>query len=100
MRIMRPVVLTVAALLVVGAAAVGWYYSNQILGPDRNPARNGQPVLAHTDSTITLAVTKKALRPGEWAIEWSGGYGAIGEPVGRDGESITRRFRLAAGTPP
>ena len=99
-RILRRVVLVVAALFVIGAAGVGWHYSNQILGPDKHPARRGQSVLDHTDSTVTLATSKKALRPGRWAMEWTGGYGEVGEPLGRDQASITRRFRLADGTPP
>jgi hypothetical protein len=54
----------------------------------------------HTDSTIVLAVTPKALRPGRWAIEWNGGYGEVGPIVARTGDRVTRRFRLAAGTLP
>src|SRR5436190_1719796 len=63
-RIVRRTLLIAAALLILAAAGVGWYYSNQILGPDSHPERRGQTVLAHTDSTITLAVTPKAPRPG------------------------------------
>ena len=99
-RIVRRTLLIAAALLILAAAGVGWHYSNQILGPDSHPERRGQTVLAHTDSTITLAVTPKALRPGRWAIEWPGGYGAVGDSLASDGHVITRRFRLLGGAPP
>jgi len=84
----------------VGAGAVGYYYSGQILGPDAPPVPTGQTVLARTDSTITLATTVKARRAGDWAIEWSGGFGAIGPIVSADGERVVTRFRHLSGPPP
>jgi len=94
-------VAVVAALLAIAALGVaGWHYSELILGPDGPPEKHGQAILARTDSTITLARTPKAERPGRWAIEWSDGYGELGETIARDSERVIRRFRLAAGPPP
>jgi pimeloyl-ACP methyl ester carboxylesterase len=92
--------LTAVAVLVIVAFAVGWQYSLQILGPDKPPGRTGQRVLAHTDSTITLADTPTARRLGSWAIVWPGGFGKIGPLISvRDGQVLTR-FTIASGAPP
>ena len=86
--------------LVAPVAAIGWYYSSRILGPDGPPGRTGQRILARTDSTITLASTPKARRPGYWAITWPGGYGRIGPLVSADGDRVVTRFEIASGRPP
>lgn len=85
-------------IIVVGA--VGWYYSGQILGPDAPMGRTGQRVLACTDSTIALASTFKARRPGQWAIEWPGGFGRIGPLLSDQPGRVLTRFAIATGTPP
>jgi pimeloyl-ACP methyl ester carboxylesterase len=92
--------LVLAALALAGLFAAGWHYSELILGPDRRPARRGQSVLARTDSTLTLAASPKALRPGRWAIEWEGGYGELGPVLRADSGRVVRPFRLASGAPP
>ncbi|HET9326370.1 MAG TPA: alpha/beta fold hydrolase [Candidatus Eisenbacteria bacterium] len=100
MRAMRRTLLLVAVLLVVAASFVGWQYSIQILGPDKPAGRTGQRVIAHGESTITLANTPKARRPGHWAIVWPGGHGKIGPLISvQDGQVITR-FTIVKGTPP
>jgi alpha-beta hydrolase superfamily lysophospholipase len=95
------VAIAAIAIVALGASAgVGWYYATQILGPDAPPGRTGQRVLAHTDSTITLAATPKARRPGYWAIVWPGGFGKIGPLLAVEGDRVVTRFAIAAGTPP
>ena len=86
--------------MAAGWVAVGWYYSIQILGPDAPFGETGQPVLAHTDSTITLASTPKARRPGDWAIVWPGGLGKTGPLIRSDDEKVVTRFEIASGMPP
>ena len=100
MRFVWHALLAVVVIFAGAIAWVGWYYSNQILGPDDGANYRGQRVLAHTDSTITLTPSPKALRPGRWAIQWAGGYGKIGAELRRDSGALVRRFRLAAGSPP
>ncbi len=89
----------VLALLAL-ASGVGWYYSALILGPDAPRGRTGQTVLAHSDSTITLASTPKARRPGYWAIVWPGGFGRIGPWISVDERRVVTRFAIAGGAPP
>jgi uncharacterized protein len=92
--------LLVAVLIVSLLAGVGWYYSNSILGPDAPRVPRGHAILGRTDSTITLATNPKALRPGPWALEWEGGFGAVGPILAADSSRVVRRFRIAGGTPP
>lgn len=97
---MRRLLIAVLAFVALLFAAVGWYFSNEILGPDRRPGNTGQTVLAHTDSTITLVATRKARRAGEWAIEWPGGYGRIGPLIEEDDARVVTHFRIVSGQPP
>jgi pimeloyl-ACP methyl ester carboxylesterase len=99
-RILPRLLAILSALALLTLASAGWYYSDQILGPDAPPARRGQTILAREDSTITLATSTKALRPGRWAIEWAGGYGEIGPVIRNEPDRVVRSFRLAGGSPP
>src|SRR5262245_63302184 len=90
--------LLAAALLGLGAA--GWYYSNLILGPDKLPGRTGQTVLARTGTTITLASTFKARRPGYWAIVWPGGFGKIGPILELEADRVVTHFEIVSGASP
>jgi len=99
-RRLRIPLFTFAALALPALGWVGWHYSDEILGPDALPARNTQRVIEVVDSTITLAPTDKARRSGHWAIEWVGGYGAIGPLTSISDDRVITRFRLASGAPP
>lgn len=88
----------------VTAGGVGWYYASQILGPDAPDPLNEQVVRAVTDSTITLSGDVDARTPGEWAVEWRGGYGELGPILRADRTGLERRFtrvrgRVRAGLP-
>jgi len=96
----RRIVLAGAVLLATVVGAVGWYYSGLILGPDAPKPFTGQRILARTDTTITLASTPKARRPGYWAIQWTGGHGHIGPLVSVDSDRVVTRFEWAKGSPP
>src|SRR5262249_4859322 len=96
----RPWLASLVAVPLIAIGAIGWYYSNQILGPDAQPGKTGQRVLNRTDSTITLASTPKARRPGYWAIEWPGGFGNIGPLIWAGPDRVVTRFEIAAGVPP
>ena len=98
MRSRVVVSVTVLAVLLIGA--VGWYYSDLILGPDAPKPYSGQRILARTDSTITLASTPKAQRPGYWAIQWPGGHGHIGPLISVEPDRVVTRFELAKGSLP
>jgi hypothetical protein len=97
---LRTSITALAIAAIVALAGVGWHYSGEILGPDAPPAKTGQSILGRTDSTITLALTAKARRPGFWAIEWPEGLGRIGPLISLDTDRVTTRFQLLSGAPP
>jgi pimeloyl-ACP methyl ester carboxylesterase len=99
-RVLGRLLVILAALALLALCAAGWHYSDLILGPDQRPARHGQTILARVDSTITLATSAKAVRPGRWAIEWEGGYGELGPVLHAEPDRVVRPFRLAAGMAP
>lgn len=89
-------------LVILGLAAVGWYYSNQILGPDAPPPIDEVAVLAATDTSVTLTPdpTHDVVASGVSTLEWPGGRGEMSEHLSRAGDRVTRRFRLFAGRVP
>ena len=97
---MRRWLAALAVVIVVALGAIGWYYSDLILGPDEPLGKTGQRVLARTDSTIALTSTFKARRPGHWAIEWPGGFGRIGPLISLAPDRVLTRFAIASGGPP
>src|SRR4030095_16399191 len=100
MRRAWAVTAAIAAITPLALPGIGWQYSLQILGPDKPPGRTGQRVLAHTDSTITLADSPKARRPGGWAIVWPGGLGKIGPLISIHDRQVLTRFEILQGAPP
>jgi fermentation-respiration switch protein FrsA (DUF1100 family) len=99
-RVLRRSLAFAALLILTVAGAVGWHYASRILGPDEPPGRTGQSVLARTDTTIVLASTVKARRPGRWAIVWPGGFGRMGPILSTDSGRVVARFAIASGAPP
>jgi len=91
---------TVAVLLLVTLSVIGWHYGDRILGPAAPARATGQRVIASTDSTVTLASTPKARRPGYWAIAWPGGYGRIGPLLRVDADTVVTHFERVSGPPP
>src|SRR5262245_56719115 len=99
-RVLPWLVAILAALALLALFAATWHYSDLILGPDEPSVRRGQAILARDDSTITLATSTKALRPGRWAIEWAGGFGEIGPVIRNEPGRVVRPFRLVGGSAP
>lgn len=97
--------IAVRALLVLAIAAIagiGWYYADQILGPDAPPRLDEVAVLAATDTsvTVTLDPARDMLEPGVATLEWPGGWGEMSERLARGGDRVTRRFRRQSGRVP
>ena len=93
--------LAAAAILIAGAVVgFGWHYSNMILGPDRPSTLHEQQVLAIAPGQIRLSRDHESLEPGRWALEWVGGYGAVGQVLASDSTSVEREFRQVVGEPP
>jgi len=52
----------------------------------------GLKVLRHTPESVTLTRTALSARRGEFRLEWSSGYGLVGEILELSEKSVTRRF--------
>ena len=96
------VVRLLVVVVVAGVAGIGWYYSNQILGPDAPPPIDEVAVLAATDTSVTVTPdpTGDVVANGVSTLEWPGGWGEMSAPLAREGPRVTRRFRLFAGRVP
>lgn len=96
------VVRLLVVLALLGVAGAGWYYSNQILGPDAPPPIDEVAVLAATDTSVTVTPdgTGDVLSNGVSTLEWPGGWGEMSDHLARSGDRVTRRFRLLAGRVP
>lgn len=93
-------VLAVLVLAVIVGA--GWYFSDQILGPDAPPPIDEVAVLAATDTSVTVTpgASDDVLANGVSTLEWRGGWGEMSDRLAREGDRVTRRFRLFAGRVP
>ncbi|MEU7524792.1 alpha/beta fold hydrolase [Saccharothrix sp. NPDC042600] len=99
-RLRLAAVLLVVLLLLVsgGLVGVGWYYSGQLLEPER--ARPGYPdtVTAVGDGTVSLAESRASVLPGTWGLVWPDGAARVGEVTGRENGTVTRE--VVAGSAP
>jgi len=91
-----------AAFVLISFVAIGWYYSDQILGPDAPPPIDEVAVLAATDTSVTTTLDpdRDVLEPGVATLEWRGGWGEMSETLARGGDRVTRRFHLQSGRVP
>ncbi|AUG80263.1 alpha/beta hydrolase [Kitasatospora sp. MMS16-BH015] len=93
---------TAAAAVGAGAAVLllGRKVSEQAVRPGALPAPGGPPpvlkVVQLAAGRITLTRTPEALRPGRYALEWGeDGHAVVGEVVGQDARTVTRRLERA-----
>lgn len=100
MRVALGILIGAVVLAAAAAAGVGWYYSNEILGPDKASSLEEQRVIAAGADRIELSRDAESLLPGRWALQWQGGYGALGDVLETTDTSVVRAFRPVVGTPP
>lgn len=102
-------------LLLIAAAYAGgrWYFAKQIHaraldGAERRASLALDPdvrIASVGDETVTLAPIDddpppELETPGLWGLRWAGGYGQLGDIVGRAGAAIERSFSILQGDPP
>ncbi|MCO1577134.1 alpha/beta fold hydrolase [Crossiella sp. SN42] len=90
-------VLATLLTLTLGAGAVGWYYSGELLVPYSGEPQFRDTVLASTSATVTLADTENSRQPGTFTLVWPGGAARVGEITRRSGEQVERQ--LTGGVP-
>jgi hypothetical protein len=106
-RWLRPVVITLSALLVLalaGLGAAGWYFSGEVINVTHEDDPYELTVVAADDATVTLPLTDATGQPGTWGLQWEDGQAVLGDVVASDAETVTRAVEsvlfgdLAAGT--
>src|SRR5579859_1245098 len=100
----RLISITVIALLVLvllGAGALlgaSIYFSNMILlVPDYTTPIYNTPVLAVSETTVTLKRMGDDLHPGVFEIEWSAGQALVGPVISSNQNSVTRQLLQKTG---
>lgn len=85
-------------VLITGIAAVGWYYSDQIIRPSRyDPLDAGLVIAAADDSTITLPRTAITGAGRTWFLEWPDGAATLGTIVSVGDTLVRRRVQIREG---
>jgi uncharacterized protein len=90
------IVMLVLVLLGVGALlGASFYFSNSILQvPDFTTPTYDTPVLAVSDTSVTLKRIGVDMYPGEFEIEWPAGQALVGPTLSFDQTSVTRQLLL------
>lgn len=92
-------VLATLLTLALGAGAVGWYYSGELLVPYSGEPRYPDLVLASTGSTVTMEDSENARQPGTFTLVWDGGAARVGEVLRRTGEQVVRKLAEGSSVP-
>jgi uncharacterized protein len=101
------------SLVAAAYAGGGWYFAKKIYagaldGVERRASLALDPdvrIASVGDKTVTLAPMDhdpppELETPGVWGLRWAGGYGHLGDIVGRAGAAIERSFSILQGDPP
>jgi uncharacterized protein len=100
-RLIVIVVIVLLVLILLGGGTLlgaSIYFSNIILQvPDFTTPVYDTPVLAVSDTTVTLKRMGDDMHPGEFEIEWSAGQALVGSILSSDNNSVTRKLLLKTG---
>lgn len=100
-RLIVIVVIVLLVLLLLGGGTLlgaSIYFSNIILQvPDFTTPVYDTPVLAVSDTTVTLKRMGDDMHAGEFEIEWSAGQALVGSILSSDNNSVTRKLLLKTG---
>ncbi len=100
-RLIVIVVIVLLVLILLGGGALlgaSIYFSNIILQvPDFTTPVYDIPILALSDTTVTLKRMGDDMHPGEFEIEWSAGQALVGSILSSDNNSVTRKLLLKTG---
>lgn len=85
----------VIAALVLGWIAVAWYFSNQIIKPEHEPAAFAETVRSITTSPkgvpiVSLVRSPATAKPGRWGLVWQGGSAMLGNITAETPDQVDR----------
>jgi len=86
-------------LAAVGGVAA-WRFSSQVLVPDHAPETKDTTVERTEPGRIVLSRSEKSERPGVYGLDGQNGHAIVGEVVGRNAGTVTRRLCAQAGRIP
>ncbi len=89
--------LALLVVLVVAAAAASWYFSSEVLVPERSGWPADATVDGLSSGRVVLARSEDTLRPGVYGLLWQGGNAILGEVVKSDADTVTRRLAAVHG---
>ncbi|SHG56500.1 alpha/beta hydrolase family protein [Streptoalloteichus hindustanus] len=97
------VALTVVVVLLTGSTGGAWYYSAELLQPDRVQAVDYPEKVISVrpegpDASVVLTESARTAKPGTWGLEWATGSVRVGDVLRRGDGRVERR--LVAGAPP
>src|ERR1700687_6064494 len=97
-RLVSIAVIVLAVLVLLGSGTLlgaSIYFSNSILQvPDYTTPMYDTPVLAVSETTVTLKRMGDDMHPGEFEIEWPAGQALVGPTLSFDHNSVTRQLLL------
>lgn len=99
-RVLRALI-AVLVLALSGVLGVAWYFSGLAIAVGSHRFEPVTTVLsiAPDGRVVRLSDGPGTRLSGVAALEWQGGYGRLGEVLGADADSVTRRFTPVAGAP-
>jgi pimeloyl-ACP methyl ester carboxylesterase len=85
----------VIAALVLGWIATAWYFSNQIIKPEHEPAAFAETVRNITTSAegvpiVSLVRSPATAKPGRWGLVWQGGSAMLGNITSETPDQVDR----------
>jgi alpha-beta hydrolase superfamily lysophospholipase len=84
--------------------ATAWYFSNQIIKPDHEPATFAETVRSITTSpqgvpVISLVRSPATAKPGRWGLVWQGGSAMLGNIIAETPDQVDRML-ISGNVPP
>ncbi len=100
-RILGWLVGVLVGLVVLGLAAGGWYYSDQLLpAPRPSDALDDGAIQGVAGRLVRLPATGDAATDGVFGLDYANGFAQLGPIEDRDDATVTRPYEVLEGTPP
>lgn len=84
-------------IVVVVGAAVSWYFASKVLVPDHSNWPQDVTVEGLSPGRIVLSRSEWTRRPGVYGLDWQAGHAIVGEVLGGDAGTVTRRLSAVSG---
>jgi uncharacterized protein len=91
------VAIALVVLVVGGGTALSWHFSSEVLVPDHSPSALNVTVTGVSPGRVALSRSAETQRPGVYGLDWQTGHAIVGEVLGSDGATVTRRLTAADG---